>query len=89
MRPEASVSWRPTARIDREMDPRSAARGCSPNAVCAMSPHGRDGLTFDSITSATSVMASVCSPSIGSRSSGSQPSKIDSPRRRSLIRPWQ
>jgi len=32
-------------------------------------------------------MASVCSPSIGRRCSGSQPSRIDSPRRRSLTRP--
>ena len=66
-RPDGSVSWRPIARIDCEMSPRSAVGDVSPNAVCPISPHGCDGLTFDSITSAMSVIASVCNPSIGWR----------------------
>ena len=62
-----------------------SARG--PKAVSAEVPHGIDGLGFDSITSATKVIASVWSPAMGIRCSGSQPSRIDSPSRRSLIRP--
>ena len=53
----------------------------------ARAPQARRGLSFDSMTSATIVAASGCSPGIGSRWSGSRPSRIDSPRRRLSIRP--
>ena len=62
-RPSGSVSWCPMARIAREMTPRSVAGAISPKAVCSTVPRGRVGLTFNSITSATSVTASVYNPS--------------------------
>ncbi len=86
-RPRGSTSWRPRARIAWRTSPRSRTATVSPKAFWAMSPHGRDGFTWDSMTSATRVKASVCRSSTGRRCRASRPSRIASPRRRSFTRP--
>ena len=67
--------------------PWSIKPGTLPKASRPISPEGRDGLSLDSITSAINRKASVYKPGISCRLTVSQPNKIDSPKRRLLIRP--
>ena len=87
VRPSGSVSWRPRATMAWRTSSPSRRAGGVPKAAWAVSPHGSAGFVFTSITSATRVNASVRRPSSTRRCSGSVPSRIASPRRRSLTRP--